>query len=60
MSWPDQMLTVVPLREMAAVSRERNLFRTTLYVVSLTLAGGPQRSRLYSPDHDYLFRPKPQ
>ena len=59
-SWPDQMLTVVPLREMAAVSRERNLIRTTLYVVSPALAGGPQRSRLYSPDHDHLFRPKPQ
>ena len=59
-SWPDQMLTMVPLREMAAVSRERNLIRTTLYVVSPALAGGPQRSRLYSPDHDHLFRPKPQ
>ena len=59
-SWPDQMLTVVPLREMAAVSRERNLIRTTLYVVSPALAGGPQRSRLYSPDHDHLFRPKAQ
>ena len=26
----------------------------------VALAGGPQRSRLYSPDHDHLFRPKPQ
>ena len=57
-SWPDQMLTVVPLNEMSAVSRERNLIRTTLYVVSPALAGGPQRSRLYSPEHDHLFRPK--
>ena len=59
-SWPDQMLTVVPLREIAAVSRERNLIRTTLYLVSPALAGGPQRSCLYSPDHDHLFRPKAQ
>ena len=26
----------------------------------VALAGGPQRSRLYSPDHDHLFRPKAQ
>jgi len=29
-------------------------------VVSPALAGGPQRSRLYSPDHHHLFRPKAQ
>lgn len=56
-SWPDQWLTVVPLREMAAVSRERQLIRTTLYVVSPALAApGEARSRLYSADHHHLFR----
>jgi precorrin-4/cobalt-precorrin-4 C11-methyltransferase len=56
-SWPDQWLTVVPLAEMARVSRERQLIRTTLYVVSPALAAPPQaRSRLYSASHSHLFR----
>lgn len=57
-SWPDQWLQVVPLEQMAAVSRERQLIRTTLYVVSPALAAPEQaRSRLYSAHHDHLFRP---
>ena len=56
-SWPDQWLQVVPLQEMAAVSRARNLIRTTLYLVSPALApAGDARSRLYSPSHQHLFR----
>ena len=56
-SWPDQWLTVVPLSQMAQVSRERKLIRTTLYVVSRALAGPDQaRSKLYSASHQHLFR----
>jgi precorrin-4/cobalt-precorrin-4 C11-methyltransferase len=56
-SWPDQWLQVVPLREMAATSRERGLIRTTLYIVSPALTGaGQARSRLYSAAHNHLFR----
>lgn len=56
-SWPDQWLTVVPLKEMAATSRERNLIRTTLYVVSPALKAPSQaRSKLYSASHHHLFR----
>jgi len=56
-SWPDQWLQVVPLREMAATTRERQLIRTTLYIVSPALAAsGSQRSRLYSASHNHLFR----
>jgi precorrin-4/cobalt-precorrin-4 C11-methyltransferase len=56
-SWPDQWLQLVPLREMAATSRDRGLIRTTLYIVSPALAGaGPARSRLYSASHNHLFR----
>ncbi|WP_082325983.1 precorrin-4 C(11)-methyltransferase [Synechococcus sp. GFB01] len=56
-SWPDQWLSLVPLSEMARVSLERNLIRTTLYVVSPALTP-PQdaRSRLYSASHRHLFR----
>jgi precorrin-4/cobalt-precorrin-4 C11-methyltransferase len=39
------------------VSRERNLIRTTLYVVSPALAAPEQaRSKLYSASHNHLFR----
>lgn len=56
-SWPDQWLTVVPLDRMAATSRERQLIRTTLYVVSPALAAPEAaRSRLYSASHNHLFR----
>ena len=57
-SWPDQLLEVVPLREMASFTHRHELIRTTLYVVSPALSRAPHRSRLYAPDHDHLFRPK--
>lgn len=56
-SWPDQLLDVVPLRDMASFTRRNALIRTTLYVVSPALSRARHRSRLYSPDHDHLFRP---
>jgi len=56
-SWPDQWIQVVPLAEMAQVSQQRELIRTTLYVVSPALAApGQARSRLYSASHHHLFR----
>ncbi len=56
-SWPDQWLTVVPLDTMARVSRERELIRTTLYVVSPALRDADgARSLLYSASHNHLFR----
>ena len=57
-SWPDQWLSVVPLKQMATTSREHELIRTPLYVVSPALAAGRQRSKLYSPSHKHLFRQK--
>ncbi len=57
-SWPDQWLSVVPLKQMATTSREHELIRTTLYIVSPALAAERQRSKLYSPDHKHLFRQK--
>ena len=57
-SWPDQWLNLVPLDQMAKITHERNLIRTTLYVVSPAFGSTTQRSQLYSPDHDHLFRPR--
>ncbi len=56
-SWPDEWIRVVPLAEMARVSREQALVRTTLYVVSPALRDpGDARSRLYAASHRHLFR----
>ncbi len=56
-SWPDQWLTIVPLHQMASTSREQQLIRTTLYVVSPALRPpAAARSKLYSASHKHLFR----
>ncbi|MFZ9147662.1 precorrin-4 C(11)-methyltransferase [Vulcanococcus sp.] len=56
-SWPDQWLSVIPLKDMARISQERQLIRTTLYLVSPALAApGEPRSKLYSASHNHLFR----
>ncbi|MGF1571423.1 MAG: precorrin-4 C(11)-methyltransferase [Nodosilinea sp.] len=58
LGWPDEQLWLVPLSAMATATREHDLIRTTLYVVSPALRGGAVRSRLYNPDHTHLFRPQ--
>ena len=57
-SWPDESLDLVPLDQMAKVTHDRNLIRTTRYVISPAFRSTNLRSKLYSPDHDHLFRPK--
>ena len=55
-SWEDEWLKIVPLCQMAAVSKERGLIRTTLYIVSPALKKSKNRSKLYTPEHSHLFR----
>ncbi len=64
--WPDEKIWRVPLNQMAALTHEKRLVRTTLYLISPALAVKHQsaglelkaaRSRLYSPEHAHLFRP---
>ena len=57
--WPDEQIWLVTLAEMARITNENNLIRTTLYVISPALKGveiNEARSRLYHPDHSHLFR----
>ncbi|MBE9043347.1 precorrin-4 C(11)-methyltransferase [Pleurocapsales cyanobacterium LEGE 10410] len=57
--WSDEQIWVVPLSEMAAVTRQNNLIRTTLYIISPALQQAiTTRSRLYHPEHSHLFRPR--
>jgi precorrin-4/cobalt-precorrin-4 C11-methyltransferase len=61
LGWPDEKIVVAPLQEMAQVTQQQRLIRTTLYLISPALdarrSGEAVRSRLYHPDHDHLFRP---
>ncbi|MEM8719179.1 MAG: precorrin-4 C(11)-methyltransferase [Cyanobacteria bacterium P01_G01_bin.39] len=57
--WQDEQIWVVPLTQMAEVTREHNLIRTTLYLISPALQEAvTTRSRLYHPQHNHLFRPE--
>lgn len=56
--WPDEKILTVPLSAMAEITRQEDLIRTTLYIVSPALANSAARSRLYNPEHTHLFRPR--
>jgi precorrin-4/cobalt-precorrin-4 C11-methyltransferase len=66
LGWPDEKIWLVPLAQMAALSRQENLIRTTLYLISPALNRfiDPHshqtqgRSQLYHPQHHHLFRPR--
>lgn len=56
--WSDEKIWLVSLAEMAKVTQENNLLRTTLYLISPALKEVTKaRSRLYHPEHSHLFRP---
>ena len=55
-SWEDEWLKVVPLKQMASTSRERGLIRTTIYIISPALGAQKERSKLYNSNHSHLFR----
>ena len=59
--WPDEQIWITPLSQMASLTQQEKLVRTTLYVISPILQGATLvkgRSRLYSPDYHHLFRPR--
>ncbi|MEN9224474.1 MAG: precorrin-4 C(11)-methyltransferase [Thermostichus sp. HHBFW_bins_43] len=59
LGWPEEQIWLGSLTEMAALTRQARLERTVLYLISPALQGSESaRSRLYSPDHAHLFRPK--
>lgn len=57
--WEDEKIWLVDLKDMASVSQENQLIRTTLYIISPALrqiSNTKTRSRLYHPEHSHLFR----
>lgn len=69
LGWPDEQIWVVPLSQMAELTYQKQLIRTTMYLISPALktrltdtkqpleAEGLRRSQLYHPNHSHLFRP---
>ena len=57
-TWKDQWLTIVPLKEMSETSKQKGFIRTTLYIISPALRSYSKRSKLYYDGHKHLFRPK--
>jgi len=59
LGWPDEKILLVPLHQMAEVTQQEKLIRTTLYVISPALGEVEKvRSKLYHPQHSHIFRPK--
>lgn len=57
LGWQDEKIWVMPLEKMAQVTRENNLIRTVMYLISPALKKSAKaRSRLYHPEHSHLFR----
>lgn len=60
LGWPDEKIWLIPLQELAQHTKQENLVRTTLYIISPALAWSQSyqtaRSRLYHPEHSHLFR----
>ncbi len=55
--WPDEKVLMVTLEEMAKITQEQDLIRTTLYIISPALKADQKvRSQLYHPQHSHLFR----
>ncbi len=50
LGWPDEQIWLVPLTEMAALSQQENLVRTTLYLISPALAA--RRPLKWPPNSD--------
>lgn len=61
LGWKDEKILLVSLTQMAKITHENNLFRTTLYLISPALKLMNEtdqfiRSQLYNPDYSHLFR----
>ncbi len=56
LGWPDERIWLVPLEQMATVTQEQNLIRTTLYVVSPALAATTVPKTYYNSKHQKRHR----
>ncbi len=57
-SWDDGWTTLIELKDMEKFTREKELIRTTIYIVSPAINAASNRSNLYNPTYKHLFRNK--
>jgi precorrin-4 C11-methyltransferase len=57
-SWPDELIFVTELRDLAEEVRRHKLTRTTLILVGPAINRRQNRSRLYDPKHGHYLRSK--
>ena len=58
-SWPDQRILRGTLADIRAQAKEAGLTRTAIILVGRALgASSFAESRLYSPEHSHVFRPR--
>lgn len=57
-SWEDGWTKIIELKEMEEYSRKKELFRTTIYIISPAIRALKKTSNLYDPNYQHLFRKK--
>tara|TARA_Y100001970_G_C14257369_1_gene876501 strand:+ start:6900 stop:7655 length:756 start_codon:yes stop_codon:yes gene_type:complete len=55
-SWEDGWTQIIELKDMQSFSKEKNLIRTTIYIISPAIRPNSGRSNLYNPEYRHLFR----
>tara|TARA_Y100000766_G_C18772348_1_gene538958 strand:+ start:155 stop:928 length:774 start_codon:yes stop_codon:yes gene_type:complete len=57
-SWEDGWTHLIELKDMEKFTLKNKLIRTTIYIISPALSNHTNRSNLYSPSYNHLFRNK--
>ena len=57
-SWEDGWTAVIELKDMEKFTLDRKLFRTTIYIISPAIRNSSNRSNLYNPSYNHIFRQK--
>jgi len=57
-SWDDGWTSLIELKDMEKFTREKEIIRTTIYIVSPAIKNITNRSNLYNPSYNHLFRTK--
>ncbi len=56
LTWPDEKIFWTTIEGIAKIVEQNKLLRTTLILVGIALGTKKERSRLYHPEHEHLFR----
>ncbi len=57
-SWDDGWTSIIELKDMEKFTKEKEIIRTTIYIISPAINNFQNRSNLYDPSYKHLFRNK--